>query len=167
MVCCCSLFLAEHWLAHQPIIHKRRKQPILPLISLCPLRWLHFISQFVLSFFKFNHKWRWKRRKDGPFGLVLCVCFIERSYGWPPAHNPLIHQAKQTKLPSHCPPQEQQLASWTVPLGAMAAAKQIHLFFPLGREEKNEFCCCWWPAVQPSSSIIKQINFTLLNCFIV
>ena len=39
--------------------------------------------------------------------------------------------------------------------------------FPLGRED-------WWKwkkwmgrAVQPSSSIIKQINFTLLNCFIV
>ena len=33
MVCCCSLFLAEHWLPQQPIIHKRRKQPILPLIN--------------------------------------------------------------------------------------------------------------------------------------
>jgi len=117
---------------------------------------------------------------------VVCVCGRSLSLcgalAGGPAHNP--QRKRPTTHHSASPPQEQQpnqshsiknksfvfywwIDGWTVPLGAMAAAKQIHLFFPLGREEKNEFCCCWWPAVQPSSSIIKQINFTLLNCFIV
>ena len=121
-----------------------------------------------------------------PFDLFVGVCLSCAEHWAVPA--PLTHtrQTNQIKwnFTNTAAPQEQQpnqshsiknksfvfywwIDGWTVPLGAMAAAKQIHLFFPLGREEKNEFCCCWWPAVQPSSSIIKQINFTLLNCFIV
>ena len=119
----------------------------------------------------------------------VCLSSLVFSLGSLPCgsarHNrPASRREDQTQTPFPLSPQEQQpnqshsiknksfvfywwIDGWTVPLGAMAAAKQIHLFFPLGREEKNEFCCCWWPAVQPSSSIIKQINFTLLNCFIV
>lgn len=171
----------------QPLIHPKKKRKQINFIDSLAAphsfthtpRQLHFFAGLRapaakkgLLFLAKREEWVGAGRSSSLWASCL---------GLRPANNP---QRKQAIGQLSLSPQEQQpnqshsiknksfvfywwIDGWTVPLGAMAAAKQIHLFFPLGREEKNEFCCCWWPAVQPSSSIIKQINFTLLNCFIV